>query len=109
VCESIYYRAEDKGSAGHDYCAPNGAIYSHDFKREGGHKPMAYDHDILTMKEMCDLLHVHPSTVYKLVREGELPAFRIGSDWRFRTDTILRWMAEKSDASSRKNKSIKRE
>jgi excisionase family DNA binding protein len=70
------------------------------------HKPMAYDHDIMTMKEICDLLRVHPATIYRLLRNGELPAFRIGSEWRFRTDMILRWMAENSDASSRKKKSI---
>ena len=70
------------------------------------HKPMAYDHDIMTMKEICDLLRVHPATIYRLLRNAELPAFRIGSEWRFRTDMILRWMVENSDASSRKRKSI---
>ena len=64
------------------------------------------DHDVMTMKEICDLLRVHPATIYRLLRNGELPAFRIGSEWRFRTDMILRWMAENSDASSRKKKSI---
>src|SRR5258708_40102973 len=34
-------------------------------------------------KEVCDLLKVHPSTVYKLTREGKIPGFRIGSEWRF--------------------------
>jgi len=29
---------------------------------------MADDHDILTVKELCRLLRVHPSTVYKLIR-----------------------------------------
>jgi excisionase family DNA binding protein len=71
------------------------------FQTKGAHKPMAVDYDILTMKEVCDILQVHPSTIYKLVRAGEIPAFRIGSDWRFRTDTILRWIS-KSDAPSRK-------
>ena len=32
---------------------------------------MALDHDILTMKEVCDILQVHPPTIYKLVRAGE--------------------------------------
>jgi excisionase family DNA binding protein len=43
---------------------------------------MESDHDILTMKDLCDLLHVHQSTVYKLVRKGKIPSFRIGTDWR---------------------------
>jgi len=65
--------------------------------------PMA-DDDILTLKEICDLLRVHPSTVYKLVREGRIPSFRICSEWRFRKDVILRWMAEKSLNSSQSRK-----
>jgi excisionase family DNA binding protein len=60
---------------------------------------MADDHEILTMKEICDLLKVHPSTIYKLVKQGEIPAFRIGSEWRFRRDTMLRLLSEKSNVS----------
>jgi excisionase family DNA binding protein len=56
--------------------------------------PIESDHDILTMKDLCDLLQVHQSTVYKLVKKGKIPSFRIGSDWRFRRDLIERWMAE---------------
>jgi excisionase family DNA binding protein len=58
------------------------------------------DDDILTVKEICDLLQVNPSTVYKLIREGKIPSFRVGSEWRFRKDVIRRWMAEKSIYSS---------
>jgi excisionase family DNA binding protein len=57
---------------------------------------MADDQEVLTVKEVCELLRVHPSTVYKLVRQGKLPSFRVGSEWRFRKDSIRRWMAEKS-------------
>ena len=54
------------------------------------------DDDILTVKEICDLLRLHPSTVYKLIRQDKIPRFRVGKEWRFRTDVIMRWMAEKS-------------
>jgi excisionase family DNA binding protein len=57
---------------------------------------MVDDQDVLTVKEISDLLHVRPSTIYKLIRQGKIPAFRIGSDWRFRKDAIMRWMAENS-------------
>jgi excisionase family DNA binding protein len=56
---------------------------------------MAAD-EVLTMKEICDLLQVTQSTVYKLVRRGSIPGFRVGSDWRFRRDVIERWMTEQS-------------
>jgi excisionase family DNA binding protein len=52
--------------------------------------------EILTMKDICDLLRVHQSTIYKLIKKGKIPSFRIGSDWRFRRDRIERWVAQKS-------------
>jgi excisionase family DNA binding protein len=55
---------------------------------------MASDYEILTVKEICELLQFHPTTVYKLIRRGEIPSFRIGTDWRFRKDLILRWLTE---------------
>jgi excisionase family DNA binding protein len=53
-------------------------------------KPTASDREILTAREVGDLLGVHPTTIYKLVRQGKIPSFRIGSYWRFRTDLVER-------------------
>jgi excisionase family DNA binding protein len=58
--------------------------------------PTQSDHDILRVKDLCDLLQVHQTTVYKLIRAGKIPTFRVGSDWRFRRDQIERWMVEQS-------------
>jgi len=33
--------------------------------------------------EVAKHLKVHPSTVYKMAKRGELPGFKIGTDWRF--------------------------
>jgi excisionase family DNA binding protein len=52
---------------------------------------MAGNYEVLTVKEVCEILRVHPTTVYKLTREGKIPSFRIGTDWRFRADQIERW------------------
>lgn len=66
---------------------------------------MADDQDILTVKEICELLRVHPSTVYKLLREGKIPGFRIGNEWRFRRDVIMRWMISTVYGNSASEKS----
>lgn len=50
---------------------------------------------VMTVRELSEYLRIHPTTVYKLLRRGELPGFRIGSDWRFSTDAIDRWQAER--------------
>ena len=59
---------------------------------------MAIDNEILTVTEVCELLRVDRSTIYRLIRLGKIPSFRIGKDWRFRTDVIVRWMAEQTTA-----------
>ena len=61
---------------------------------------MAIDHEILTVKEVSELLKVHHSTVYRMINEGRIPAFKIGSDWRFRKDVIKRWMVESAKVAS---------
>ena len=46
---------------------------------------------VMTVKELSEYLRVHPSTIYKLLKRGELPGFRVGSDWRFQIEVIDRW------------------
>ena len=51
--------------------------------------------EILTAKEVADYLNLHPLTVHKYAREGKIPAFKIGTDWRFHKKYIERWIKEK--------------
>ncbi|MBV8892805.1 MAG: helix-turn-helix domain-containing protein [Acidobacteria bacterium] len=46
---------------------------------------------VMTVKEVAEYLHVHPSTVYRLLKTSRLPAFKVGSDWRFNVEEIDRW------------------
>jgi excisionase family DNA binding protein len=49
---------------------------------------------VLTLDEVAEFLHVHPSTVYRLLRNRRIPAFKIGSDWRFDQESIQSWIKE---------------
>jgi excisionase family DNA binding protein len=49
---------------------------------------------VLTVKELSDYLKVHPSTIYRQLKRGNLPAFKVGSDWRFNIESIDRWRLE---------------
>jgi excisionase family DNA binding protein len=49
---------------------------------------------VLTVRNVAEYLHVHPSTIYRLVKKRQLPAFRVGSDWRFNRESIDRWRAD---------------
>ena len=39
--------------------------------------------EVMTAREVADLLRMPVSTVYELARLGELPARRLGRTWRF--------------------------
>ncbi len=51
---------------------------------------------ILTVKDLAEYLHCHQSTIYRLANRGDIPAFRLGGAWRFKTDEIDRWMQRKA-------------
>jgi excisionase family DNA binding protein len=49
---------------------------------------------ILTVSELAEHLNVHRITIYRLLKSGSLPGFKIGRVWRFDLDEIGRWMAD---------------
>ena len=51
--------------------------------------------EIMTAKDVADYLNLHPLTVHRYAREGKIPAFKIGTDWRFHKKYIERWIKEK--------------
>jgi len=56
------------------------------------------DTKVLTVSELSNYLRVHRSTVYRLLKKGQLPGFRIGSDWRFNVEAIDQWRLQQSTA-----------
>ena len=50
--------------------------------------------DVLTIEELSVYLKIPKSTLYKLVREGRVPSQKVGRHWRFRKETIDRWLDE---------------
>jgi excisionase family DNA binding protein len=54
---------------------------------------------VLTVREVAEYLRVHQATIYRLVKEQKLPAFRVGSDWRFNREVIERWMIQEQKPS----------
>ena len=47
---------------------------------------------IMTLREVARYLGLHAMTVYKLTREGRVPAAKIGGQWRFRRDVLDEWL-----------------
>jgi excisionase family DNA binding protein len=46
---------------------------------------------VMTVNELSDYLRVHRSTIYRLLKKGQIPGFKIGSDWRFNVEAIDQW------------------
>lgn len=54
------------------------------------------DSAIMTVKDVAEYLRMSEAKVYKLTKEGVLPAVRIGKTWRFRKDLLNAWLEESS-------------
>jgi excisionase family DNA binding protein len=70
-------------------------VYSNEWHTLGISKrnqtDMLADAKVLTVSELSDYLRVHRSTIYRLLKKGQLPGFKIGSDWRFNVEAIDEW------------------
>ena len=49
---------------------------------------------VLTIGEVAEMLRVHPTTVYRLLKHGDIPGFKIGGSWRVSVNALDRWMSE---------------
>jgi excisionase family DNA binding protein len=54
---------------------------------------------VMTIEEVAEFLRVHPSTVYRLLKRHSIPAFKMGSDWRFNRESIEKWVVEQEVVS----------
>ena len=51
--------------------------------------------EIMTTAEVAQYLHVHPRTLYKLIRQRQIPVFKLGADYRFFRDAIEKWINDR--------------
>ena len=48
--------------------------------------------EFVTIEELANQLKVSPRTLQRLIQRKELPAIRIGRQWRFRREWIAEWL-----------------
>ncbi len=56
---------------------------------------------IMTVHDIANYLRLSEAKVYKLAKEGQLPALRVGKSWRFRKDMIDEWMRKEMEQALR--------
>ncbi len=49
--------------------------------------------EMLTAKELQELLQVDRSTIYRMAEAGRLPAIKVGKQWRFPAEQVDDWFA----------------
>ena len=54
------------------------------------------DQELLTTREVQSLIRLNRVTIYRLIRDGEFPAIKIGGQWRFPRKAIEAWLTEQS-------------
>jgi len=48
--------------------------------------------ELLTVKQLQEILQVDRTTIYRMLDEKELPGFKVGSQWRFSRQAIEQWL-----------------
>lgn len=61
--------------------------------RKGAGPPEHARAEMMTVQEVAEYLDCHPYTVHRLLRQHEIPGFRLGGDWRLRRSDIDKWIA----------------
>ena len=52
---------------------------------------------VMTIKEVANYLKMKTVTIYKHAQEGKIPAFKVGSKWRFKKETIDEWIRKQEN------------
>lgn len=50
---------------------------------------------IMTPKEAAKYLGFHLVTIYRLLKKQEIPATKIGGQWRFKKDILDQWLTDR--------------
>jgi excisionase family DNA binding protein len=67
--------------------------------RKKGGKPMLQaraeqqNRVLMTVKDVATYLSVTERTIYRLVKDNRLPAFKVGGQWRFKADILDAWIS----------------
>lgn len=58
--------------------------------------------NLLTAERVAKYLKVDKFTIYRLVAQKKIPAFRVGSQWRFKKSVIEDWLMTNSNIKDKR-------
>jgi excisionase family DNA binding protein len=56
---------------------------------------------LLTLEQVAAYLNVDKFTVYRLLADKDLPAFKVGNQWRFKKKLIENWLQKNSNVQKK--------
>ena len=54
---------------------------------------------LLTLSEAAQVLHVSTRTLQRMIRKNDLPAFKVGGQWRVRESQLAEWLRLREGSS----------
>ncbi len=51
--------------------------------------------DVLTVDEVAKLLKLSKITIYRLIKTGEIPAYKVGASWRINKEDLEAYIESK--------------
>ena len=55
--------------------------------------------NLLNAEQVASYLKVDKFTVYRLVAQKKIPAFKVGNQWRFKLELLDEWLEKNSNLS----------
>ena len=59
--------------------------------------------EVLTTADVAKILRLSVKTVGEMIRNGELPAMRVGGVWRVRRESLEEWMSKREQSHISRN------
>jgi len=57
--------------------------------------------ELMTLEELGKYLRFTRKTLYRLLKQGDIPAIKIGNKWRFDKEAIDRWLRQSEEVKAR--------
>jgi excisionase family DNA binding protein len=55
--------------------------------------------ELMTAEETCRYLKISPRTLYRYLRGRQIPAFKLGKEWRFVRSDLEQWVRDRTRAT----------
>jgi excisionase family DNA binding protein len=55
--------------------------------------------ELMTAQETCRYLKITPRTLYRYLQGHQIPAFKLGKEWRFVRSDLEQWIRNRTQAT----------